>query len=94
MTIVDPLKFLVALVIFNVFLMGFCGVPIPQEYENKWVIVLLLTSNKGGLDFQKRENQNGKQLFTEILALEINPKIISENYTVLALLLLSLFMLP
>lgn len=37
------------------------------EYENKWVIVLLLTSNKGGLDFQKRENQNGKQLFTEIL---------------------------
>lgn len=36
MTIVDPLKFLVALVIFNVFLMGFCGVPIPQEYENKW----------------------------------------------------------
>ena len=36
MTIVDPLKFLVALVIFNVFLIGFCGAPIPQEYENKW----------------------------------------------------------
>ena len=36
MTIVDPLKFLVALVIFNIFLIGFCGVPIPQEYENKW----------------------------------------------------------
>ena len=25
------------------------------EFENKWAIVLALTSNKGGLDFQKIE---------------------------------------
>ena len=37
------------------------------EYEDKWAIVLALTSNKGGLDFQKIENQNGKQLFKQIL---------------------------
>jgi len=37
------------------------------EYEDKWAIVLALTSNKGGLDFQKIENKNGKQLFKQIL---------------------------
>ena len=37
------------------------------EFENKWVIVLALTSNKGGLDFQKIEGKNGKQLFEQVL---------------------------
>ena len=33
------------------------------EFKDKWAIVLALTSNKGGLDFQKIEDENGKQLF-------------------------------
>tara|TARA_B100000767_G_scaffold224464_1_gene213550 strand:- start:1022 stop:1840 length:819 start_codon:yes stop_codon:yes gene_type:complete len=37
------------------------------EFEDKWAIVLVLTSNKGGLDFQKIEDENGKQLFKQIL---------------------------
>jgi len=37
------------------------------EFENKWAIVLALTSNKGGLDFQKIEGKNGKQLFEQVL---------------------------
>ena len=37
------------------------------EFEDKWVIVLALTSNKGGLDFQKIEDKNGKQLFEQVL---------------------------
>jgi len=37
------------------------------KYKDKWTIVLALTSNKGGLDFQKIENQNGKQLFKNVL---------------------------
>jgi orotidine-5'-phosphate decarboxylase len=37
------------------------------EFENKWAIVLALTSNKGGLDFQKIEDKNGKQLFEQVL---------------------------
>ena len=37
------------------------------EFENKWAIVLALTSNKGGLDFQKIEGRNGKQLFEQVL---------------------------
>jgi orotidine-5'-phosphate decarboxylase len=37
------------------------------EFENKWAIVLALTSNKGGLDFQKIEDKNGKQLFKQVL---------------------------
>lgn len=37
-------------------------------YENKWVILLALTSNKGAFDFQLIENKtNGKQLFEEVL---------------------------
>ena len=42
------------------------------EYADKWAIVLALTSNEGGLDFQKIENQNGKELFKQIL--EISSK--------------------
>jgi orotidine-5'-phosphate decarboxylase len=37
------------------------------EFEDKWAIVLALTSNKGGLDFQKIEDKNGKQLFKQVL---------------------------
>ena len=37
------------------------------EFEDKWAIVLALTSNKGGLDFQKIEDKNRKQLFEQVL---------------------------
>ena len=37
------------------------------EFENKWAIILALTSNKGGLDFQKIEDKNGQQLFEQVL---------------------------
>ena len=37
------------------------------EFKDKWAIVLALTSNKGGLDFQKTEDKNGKQLFEQVL---------------------------
>tara|TARA_B110000444_G_scaffold132466_1_gene124425 strand:- start:729 stop:1547 length:819 start_codon:yes stop_codon:yes gene_type:complete len=37
------------------------------EFKDKWAIVLALTSNKGGLDFQKIENKNSKQLFEQVL---------------------------
>ena len=37
------------------------------EFEDKWAIVLALTSNKGGLDFQKIQDENGKQLFEQVL---------------------------
>ena len=37
------------------------------EFEDKWAIVLALTSNKGGLDFQKIESKDGKQLFEKVL---------------------------
>ncbi len=37
------------------------------EFKDKWAIVLALTSNKGGLDFQKLEDENGKQLFNQVL---------------------------
>jgi orotidine-5'-phosphate decarboxylase len=37
------------------------------EFEDKWAIVLALTSNKGGLDFQKIKGKNGKQLFEQVL---------------------------
>lgn len=36
-------------------------------YENKWVILLALTSNKGALDFQMLEDQNGEKLFEKVL---------------------------
>lgn len=37
------------------------------EFKDKWAIVLALTSNKGGLDFQKIEDENGKRLFEQVL---------------------------
>jgi len=37
------------------------------EYKDKWAIVLSLTSNKGGLDFQNIKGENGKQLFEQVL---------------------------
>jgi orotidine-5'-phosphate decarboxylase len=37
------------------------------KFKDKWAIVLALTSNKGGLDFQKIEDENGKQLFKQVL---------------------------
>ena len=36
-------------------------------FEDKWAIVLALTSNKGGLDFQKIKGGNGKSLFKQVL---------------------------
>ncbi len=36
-------------------------------FENKWSILLALTSNPGGKDFQTLELQNGGQLFEEVL---------------------------
>jgi orotidine-5'-phosphate decarboxylase len=37
------------------------------EFKDKWAIVLALTSNKGGLDFQKIEDKEGKELFKQVL---------------------------
>ena len=37
------------------------------EFEDKWVILLALTSNIGSLDFQKIKNEDGKQLFEQVL---------------------------
>ena len=36
-------------------------------YGNKWVILLALTSNIGSLDFQNTKNEDGKQLFEQVL---------------------------
>ncbi len=38
------------------------------SYEDKWVILLALTSNKGAFDFQLFENAEGKKLYQEVLA--------------------------
>lgn len=38
------------------------------EFETKWVIVLGLTSNKGALDFQFIKNQEGKELFQDVIS--------------------------
>jgi len=37
------------------------------EFEDKWAIVLALTSNPGSLDFQNFKDDKGKQLFEEVL---------------------------
>lgn len=37
------------------------------EFENKWVILLALTSNGGSQDFQLIEDQNGKPLYQSVL---------------------------
>ena len=36
-------------------------------YQNKWVILLALTSNKGSHDFQLTEDVNGERLFEKVL---------------------------
>lgn len=36
-------------------------------YEDKWVILLALTSNKGSHDFQLTEDNNGERLFEKVL---------------------------
>lgn len=36
-------------------------------YEEKWVILLALTSNKGSYDFQLTEDTNGERLFEKVL---------------------------
>ena len=37
------------------------------EFENKWAVILALTSNVGGLDFQKIENKNNVPLYAQVL---------------------------
>lgn len=37
------------------------------SFNNKWVILLALTSNDGGLDFQLFENENGEKLYQKVL---------------------------
>lgn len=37
------------------------------SYPNKWVVLLALTSNKGSLDFQLMEDQDGQKLFEKVL---------------------------
>lgn len=37
------------------------------EFENKWVIVLALTSNKGSADFQMQKLDNGLYLYEQLL---------------------------
>ncbi len=36
-------------------------------YDDKWVILLALNSNKGSLDFQLTEDKNGERLFEKVL---------------------------
>lgn len=38
-----------------------------QEHENKWVILLALTSNKGALDFQFLKDVNNEELYKKVL---------------------------
>lgn len=38
-----------------------------QEYANKWVILLALTSNKGALDFQFMTDVHGEELYKKVL---------------------------
>lgn len=48
--------------------MGIDSVSPFLEYENKWVILLALTSNKGASDFQFIKNESSaKRLFEEVL---------------------------
>ena len=37
------------------------------SYEDKWVILLALTSNKGAFDFQLFQNSEGKKLYQEVI---------------------------
>tara|TARA_Y100001968_G_C19415050_1_gene748551 strand:- start:886 stop:1704 length:819 start_codon:yes stop_codon:yes gene_type:complete len=42
------------------------------DFHDKWVILLALTSNKGGLDFQNIESKNNRKLFEQILEISKN----------------------
>lgn len=37
------------------------------EFKDKWAIILALTSNSGGLDFQMLEDKNGEKLYQKVL---------------------------
>ena len=37
------------------------------EYEGKWVVMLALTSNKGSLNFQLMQDENGERLFEKVM---------------------------
>lgn len=41
--------------------------PFLDGYDNKWVILLALTSNKGSLDFQLTEDKDGERLFEKVI---------------------------
>jgi orotidine-5'-phosphate decarboxylase len=47
--------------------MGIDSVTPFFEYENKWVILLALTSNKGALDFQFSTDLKGEKLFEKVI---------------------------
>lgn len=47
--------------------MGVDSVSPFLDFENKWVILLALTSNKGALDFQMTEAADGERLFEKVL---------------------------
>lgn len=47
--------------------MGLDSVKPFLEFENKWVILLALTSNPSSSDFQNIKNESGKQLFEEVI---------------------------
>ena len=42
------------------------------NFSDKWVILLALTSNKGGLDFQKTKDKEGEYLFNKVLSVSQN----------------------
>ncbi|MBR6446491.1 MAG: orotidine-5'-phosphate decarboxylase, partial [Prevotella sp.] len=37
------------------------------EYDEKWVVMLALTSNKGSLDFQMMKDEKGERLFEKVM---------------------------
>ena len=41
--------------------------PFLDGYDNKWVILLALTSNKGSFDFQLTEDKGGERLFEKVI---------------------------
>lgn len=42
-------------------------VPFLDGYDDKWVILLALTSNKGSFDFQLTEDKEGQRLFEKVI---------------------------
>ena len=41
--------------------------PFLDGYDNKWVVLLALTSNKGSFDFQLTEDKEGERLFEKVI---------------------------